>query len=340
MTEPVLRNPEIGRSARCGPEAASGSAQISTKSRIDLLMLSVALIWGLNFSIMKGAYTYFDPLAFTCLRFILAVSTLILVLRLRGLSLRIEIADLPSIVGLGVMANTLYQILFVSGLAQTKAGNAALLSAASPIFAYLFGVWLKTERYSNRVLSGILLSFGGVGIIVLFGAREVSLGANWKGDLMILASALCWGWYTGGAARLIIKYGTLRLTLWVMLTGTLLLIPPLAPSMLRQDWLSVPWIGWLAFLYSTFLSIVYCYLVWSYALHYAGVSRTAVFSNLTPIIALMGGWLILAETPAVAQFAGVALIFAGVFIVRSKKPVASLAKPDTLPAAPAQTRSG
>ena len=303
-----------------------------SKSRIDLLMLSVAVIWGMNFPIMKAAYTYFDPLAFTCLRFIFAVSTLIGILKFRGLSLRIEIADLPSIVGLGILANTLYQILFVSGLAQTKAGNTAL--------AYLSGVWLKTEGYSHRVLSGIMLSFSGVGIIVLFGASEVSLGANWKGDLMILASALSWGWYTGAAARLIIKYGTLRLTLWVMLTGTLLLIPPLIPSMLHQGWGAVPWNGWLAFLYSTFLSIVYSYLVWSYALQHVGVSRTAVFSNLIPIVALMGGWFILGETPAIAQFAGVTLIFSGIFIVRSKKPVASLAESATLPAASTQKRSG
>jgi drug/metabolite transporter (DMT)-like permease len=46
-----------------------------------------------------------------------------------------------------------------------------------------------------------------------------------------------------------------------------------------------------------------------------------MYSNLTPIIALMGGWLILGEQPALAQFAGVVLILSGIFIVRSMKPV-------------------
>jgi drug/metabolite transporter (DMT)-like permease len=284
-------------------------------------MLSVILIWGMNFAVMKSMYVYFDPLAFTSLRFIVAAATLILILKLRRLPLRVDAADLPVLVGLGVLANTLYQILFVSGLAQTKAGNAGLLTAAAPIFAYLSGVFLKREGYSHRVLAGILLSFGGVGVIVLFGAREVALGANWRGDLMILASALCWGWYTGASARLLLKYGSLRLTLWVMLTGTLLMIPPLLPSMLHQDWRAVPLTGWLGFSYSTFLSIVYSYLIWSFALQYTGVSRTAVYSNLTPIIALLGGWLILGEQPAIAQFAGVLLILSGIFIVRSMKPV-------------------
>ena len=303
------------------PSALVRAARLQTGGyRVDLLLLSVTLIWGMNFAVMKGMYTYFDPLAYTFLRFIIAVPTLILILKLRRLPLRIEPADLPAITGLGLLANTIYQMLFVTGLVHTKAGNAALIGAAAPIFAYLTGVLLKREWYSHRVLAGILLSFVGVGTIVLFGAQEVALGANWKGDLLILASALCWGWYTGAAARLVIKYGALRLTVWVMLTGTLLMIPPFMPSLLRQDWRSIPLLGWLGFCYSTFLSIVYSYLIWAFALQHVGVSRTAVYSNLTPMVALFGGWLLLKEQPAIAQFAGVAFILSGIFIVRSKKP--------------------
>jgi drug/metabolite transporter (DMT)-like permease len=287
---------------------------------VDLLLLSVTFIWGMNFAIMKSMYSYFDPLAFTFLRFIIAVSALVLILKLRRLPLRIELVDLPSITGLGLLANTIYQMLFVAGLVHTKAGNAALIGAAAPIFAYLTGVFLKREGYSHRVLAGILLSIAGVSAIVLFGAQEVALGADWKGDLLILASALCWGWYTGAAARLVIKYGALRLTVWVMLTGTLLMIPPFLPSLLHQDWHSIPLVGWMGFCYSTFLSIVYSYLIWAFALQHVGVSRTAVYSNLTPMVALFGGWLLLSEHPAIAQFAGVVLILGGIFIVRSKKP--------------------
>ncbi|MBZ5498715.1 MAG: DMT family transporter [Acidobacteriia bacterium] len=292
---------------------------------MEILLLSVTLIWGMNFAIMKSMYAYFDPYAFTALRFIIAVSVLLLFLKLRGLPLAVEVADVPAITGLGMLANTAYQMLFTAGLAHTKAGNAALLGAAAPIFAYLTGVLLKREWYSHRVLAGILLSFAGVGMIVLFGAKEIALGANWQGNLMILASALCWGWYTGAAAGLVIKYGALRLTVWVMLTGTLMMIPPFLPSLIHQDWLSVPLVGWFGFAYSTLLSIVYSYLIWSFALQHIGISRTAVYSNLTPMVALIGGWLLLGEQPAIAQFAGVALILGGVFIVRSKKPSFSLA---------------
>jgi drug/metabolite transporter (DMT)-like permease len=288
-------------------------------ARLDLLLISVIVIWGMNFAVMKEMYSYFHPYAFTCARFILASATLVLLVNLLGQPMRIKLADLPAITGLGLLANTVYQWLFNAGLAHTKAGNAALLGAAAPIFAYVVGVILKRESYSHRVLAGIMLSFAGAGIIVLFGSREIALGANWRGDMMIITSALCWGWYTGAAARLAIKYGALRLTVWVMATGTILMIPLFLPAMLSQDWGSVPWSGWVGFTFSTYLSIVYSYLVWSFALEKIGVARTAVYSNLTPMVALFGGWLLLGETPAWAQFSGIALILSGIFIVRSTR---------------------
>jgi drug/metabolite transporter (DMT)-like permease len=297
------------------------------KARVDLLLLSVTLIWGMNFAIMKRMYEFFDPYAFTFLRFIIASIVLLGILKLRRLPLRIELSDVPAITGLGMLANTIYQLLFVTGLAHTKAGNAALLGAPAPIFAYLTGVLLKRESYSHRVLAGILLSFSGVGLIVLFGTKEISLGANWQGDLMILTSALCWGWYTGAAARLANKYGALRLTVWLMLTGTVLMILPFSAPLLRQSWSAIPIVGWLGFGYSTFLSIIYSYLIWSFALKQVGVSRTAVYSNLTPMIAMLGGWFLLDEQPVIAQLVGVTLILSGIFIVRAKKPVFSFAMP-------------
>jgi drug/metabolite transporter (DMT)-like permease len=285
----------------------------------DLLMISVTLIWGLNFSIMKHAYDHFHPLAFTTVRFIVATLTLAVILKLRGMSLRVERSDLPAFIGLGVLSQTVYQILFVLGLASTRAGNAALLTSLTPVFAYLAGVLLGRETFRQKVLGGILISFAGVLCIVVFGSKEMDFGQSVRGDLLILGSSLCWGWYTGGATRLVVKYGALRQTFWLMLTGTAVLVPALSRFVLRQDWLSIPPGAWLEFGYSTFLAIVYCYLVWSYALEHLGVSGTAVYSNVTPAVALVGAWLLLGERPAIAQLVGIALILTGILLVRSRR---------------------
>jgi drug/metabolite transporter (DMT)-like permease len=300
------------------PPTRRAVAGAGSTLRVDLVLLSVTLVWGMNFSVMKGLYEHMHPLAFTELRFVVGVATLGLILRLRGLSLHVDRADLPALIGFGFLSNTVYQIIFVVGLARTRAGNAGLILAATPVFAYIAGLVTKRERYKSGVLAGILLSVAGVGGVVIFSSRGVALGSSWDGDLLMLASAVCWGWYTGSIGRLAAKYGALRLTFWIMLTGTAFLIPMLAPWALRQNWGAVPLSGWLAAAYSTFLSICYSYLAWSYAIERVGVSRTAVYSCVTPIVALAGGWALLGETPTAAQMIGVTMILSGVVLVRQQ----------------------
>jgi drug/metabolite transporter (DMT)-like permease len=135
---------------------------------------------------------------------------------------------------------------------------------------------------------------------------------------MIIVSAIIWGIYPSLATRLAIKYDGMRLTFWTLLGGAASLLPILSPFLFRQNWSSISVLAWSEFLYSIFLSIVYCYLVWVYAIKHIGASGTAVYSNLTTIVALGGAWLILGERPAIAQIVGVILIITGVFAVRSR----------------------
>src|SRR5438093_5909905 len=62
--------------------------------------------------------------------------------------------------------------------------------------------------------------------------------------------------------------------------------------------------AWLGLGYSALLSIVYCYFIWAHALNRIGVAHTAVFSNVTPIVALAAGWALLGERPLAAQLIG------------------------------------
>jgi drug/metabolite transporter (DMT)-like permease len=287
--------------------------------RVDALMTSVMLIWGMNYAIMKDAYSSFDPFAFTALRFAIAFCIVAAILKWRGVSLRVDRADIPPLLGLGLLSCTVYQIFFVIGLSTTRAGNAALLGALSPIFTFLTSIFLRHERFSKRVLGGILLSFAGVVAVVAFGSARIDFGGAIHGDAMVIISAVLWGIYPSLATRLAIKYDGMRLTFWMLLGGAASLVPLLFPFLLRQNWSSISILAWSEFGYSIFLSIVYSYLVWVYAIRHIGASGTAAYSNLTTIVALAGAWLILGEQPVLAQIVGVFLILGGVFIVRSRK---------------------
>ena len=281
--------------------------------------MTVVLVWGFNFAVMKLAYRSFHPMVFNAVRFTIASVTMMFLLKLQGVTLHIEREDMKAVIWLGFLGNPLYQFFFAFGLERTRAGNAGLLMALTPIFAYLIGILMKRERFSPGVLAGIILSLCGVAAIVFFSSTGISFTGTWRGDLMMITAAFLWGWYSADATRLLVKYGTLRLTVGTIVTGTAMMVPLSIPWLLNQNWSNIDQTAWLSLAYSAFLSIVYCYFLWGYGLREIGVSHTAVFSNVTPIIALLAGWLLLGEQPLPAQLIGVVLVVTGVFMVRSRK---------------------
>src|SRR5262245_41548082 len=118
----------------------------------DLLLLTVVSIWGFNFAIIKVVYADLHPIAFNALRFTVASAVMLTLLKLRGESFRIDPEDRKDLVWLAIIANVVYQFLYVIGLARTRAGNAGLLMALTPVCAYIVGVFGKKERFSAKVL--------------------------------------------------------------------------------------------------------------------------------------------------------------------------------------------
>ena len=289
---------------------------------VDALLLSTVLIWGFNYAIVKMTFRYFHPIAFNAVRFTVSSAAMFLVLKMRGEGLRIASHDIRSILWLGFIANAFYQFLFVLGLARTGAGNGALIMALSPVFAFLIGVATGREHFSRGVLIGIIMSLAGVAAIVAFGSEGISFAGSWRGDLLMMAASICWGWQSAESTRLLGKYGPIRLTVATMIAGTAMMVPMSLPWIIAQPWPSIAPIAWLGLGYSALLSIAYGYFVWAHALNTIGVARTSVFNNLTPIVALLAGWLLLGENPVASQIAGVVLVLVGVFIVRSRKPIA------------------
>ena len=287
---------------------------------MDLLLVTVVIVWGLNFAVMKVAYRSFHPIAFNAARFVICALVMAPLMKFHSSKVSFERRDWKAVLWMGFLINTVYQFLFVLGVQRTKAGNAGLILALVPIFAFLIGVFTKRESFSAGVVAGIFLSFAGVGVIVGFGSSGLSLSGTWTGDIMMIAGAMLWAWYTARSVPLQIKYGWFAITGWLILAGGAVLVPLSVPWVLQQDWTAIEPAAWIALAYSSLLSIAYAYSVWAYALVNIGTTHTSMFNNITPIVALLGGWYLLGEQPTPAQILGVVLVLTGVFLVRYKTP--------------------
>ncbi|MEM2319340.1 MAG: EamA family transporter [Candidatus Bathyarchaeia archaeon] len=84
-------------------------------SLVDLMLVAMSFIWGLNFIAVKLALTYFTPLIFNAVRFGIASLILLGFLWLKEVSLKVR-GGLKKVFASRHSGNTLYQILFINGI--------------------------------------------------------------------------------------------------------------------------------------------------------------------------------------------------------------------------------
>lgn len=286
-------------------------------SCLDLALVALVFIWGVNFSVVKAALAQLSPLSFNSLRFVLASVSMLLLSRTIDGAWHVLPGDGWRLVALGLLGHTCYQLAFINGLARTKAGNSSLILGMTPIFVALLGAGLHIEHVRGRTWVGILLSFAGVAFIVQGGAHGVGLGSEtWAGDLLTLAATSCWAAYTVFSRPLLGRYTPLTLTALTMAIGTLPLIPLALPELSHQDWTAVSSQGWLGLLFSFSLAIVAAYTIWYSGVQRIGSTRTAVYSNLVPVVGVLTAWTWLGETMVPLQALGALIILVGIALTR------------------------
>jgi len=287
----------------------------------DRGLILMAAIWGVNFSVLKVLLVDLEPLALNALRFPLASLALwILVRRLPG-SAWPEPADIGRILLLGALGNVAYQLCFIFGLDWTFAGNAALLLATTPIWTVILSSAVGHERPGTLALAGIIGAFAGMFLVIAGRGEALDFGStSMRGDLLMVVASIFWSIYTVGGRKLVLHYGALRITAWTLWVATPFLVLMGAPSLLRTDFAAISLSGWLGVGYSGLMAIGVAYLLWYRGVQRLGNTRTAVYSNLVPITALVTAWIWLGEVPSGVQIAGAAVILAGLWLAQSPDP--------------------
>lgn len=281
----------------------------------EFLLVAMALIWGLNFAVMKYGTTVLEPLAFNGVRLTVGAIALLAIVASRR-QRRPAWADIRALLGLGALGTGLYQAFFINGLALTRAGTASLVVAASPAVIAIVGRLMGVEKSSVRAMTGIALSIAGVAFVIMSSAASASGQSSVVGDLLILTSVLCWSFYTHLVRPFTQRIDGLQIAAWTLVGGTIPVLLLAAPAMIRTDWGAVNALTWGAVCYSGIASMGIGYLIWYRGVRVIGSTRTAMFSNLQPIVALGVSWPLLGERPTLFQGVGAAAVLGGLLLTR------------------------
>jgi len=285
--------------------------------RTDLLVLCVMVTWAASFSIVKYGLRDMGPLSYATVRFATATILLLAWAWIAEGTPVIDRKDWLRVVVVGLTVIGAYQALFTIGLKYTTASNSSLMLASIPAWTAVLAVASGQERISGLQIAGILLSFTGVGLAIRGGGVDFAL--NWEsvqGDVMTLVAAALYAWGMVVAKPLLARYSSLRLMSWATLCGTLFLLLVSGPQLAAQDWSRISPVTWLGLAFITVLGSVLAFVIWFKSVGEIGASRTAIYNNLIPPMAILIAFATLGESLTPLQALGAAVVIVGVTLTR------------------------
>jgi drug/metabolite transporter (DMT)-like permease len=283
----------------------------------DLGVLLAGVAWGVGFVVVKGAIGVLHPVVFSAIRTALAGLALVVCALAFGVDLRVSRREFWELAALGVLGNSVGQLLFILGLARTTAENAALVNSASPVLVAVIGTLLGLERVTRLGWLGVLACFGGIALVVTGGGSGVAFAATTvSGDLLVLLGNCVWSAYTLICVRLTARHGAIKVTVYTLSLAAIpqiFLALPLAGS---QPWAQVGWSVVGAILFAGLVGVAIGQTLWNLGIKHLGATRTAVYSIVPPLVTALLAWLVWGIGWSPVQWVGAVLALGGVTLAR------------------------
>lgn len=221
----------------------------------------------------------------------------------------------------------LFRMFLIQGLMRTSAGEAGILTGATPAITAILAMVLLKEQSSSGGLLGIVSTVAGIVLLQgLFLPSDGFSQEHFIGNMLVLCAALCEALF-----NVFSRINALRArpaamgpdpvvqTCLVSIIALLLCLVPAAlehplpalRSLGIAEWLALVWYGW----FVTALAFV---------LFYAGIKRcrasaAAVFSGMMPFTALLLSVVLLGERAGWQQWLGGAMIVLGMILLGSQE---------------------
>ncbi|RMF88887.1 MAG: DMT family transporter [Nitrospinota bacterium] len=299
--------------------ARQKSGEKGAFSLFDLAVLCSTLIQGMNNIVTKLILLHFHPWVFLVFRNTLGVVIGWILLWQQERQLRPLFRAWKPFFLPGVMGRGLSSICWSLGLLYTSASNAALISCSTPVFTILYMALTGQEAMAGRGWLGIGLSIGGIYLVVTQGQGLRISSADVYGGLLVLAGSVAWSYYLIMVKKRIgEKYSVPQVTIFSLTTGLTLLLPVGASQFPHQSWSAIPPITWSLVVYTAAGNMILASLLWTWGVAGMGLNRTVIYQYLTPVIAVIGAWMVLGEPITVPKILGGMLVLGGIYLAKRR----------------------
>lgn len=279
------------------------------KNKDLLLALTVATVWGLNFSFIKLGVSHLDPYVLAALRFALTAIPLVFFLPRPAVAWR-----WLALYGLAFGVGT-WGMVTLSLRAGLPPGLAAWLLQSSAFITPLLGVvWLR-DRWTTAHKLGALIALAGFGVVVFTTQGHAST----LGVALVLGAAVALS-----VANLVVKRsgiqpaGVLAFLAWSCIFAPL---PLLGLAVMNSGSVALTALprqlygmALASLAFQVYPTTLFGYWVWNSLMARYSAADVAPVALLVPIFASVFAWAIFGVGNTVSQIAGMALILLGLLV--------------------------
>jgi len=288
-----------------------GSAGVLTRLKLQnwLLFVSVVLLWGSNWSIMKVELNILQaPVTFVLHRFLVSVAVLFpgFVLLRRRLP-----RDRGTLVKLFMLCLIFVSIIVTQafGLMEESSGIGSVLSYTQPLFVFCLAVPFLNEKLTTVKVVGVIVGF--LGVVILFLGRVTAFPAD--SILVMLFGAFLWAVSVLFYKRFLTHVDPFVTHFMQLAVGSVFLCAYVFGTSGFVVSADVTYVGLL--IISSIGALAAGNVVWLYLLKKEEATTLSGSSLIIPAVALVFGRWILGESLGFESILGSGLTLAGVYLV-------------------------
>ncbi len=222
-----------------------------------------------------------------------------------------------------------YKFIFIQGLLgvaafnsfiyvaiqTTTAINAVLVNSCTPVLIAVASWVLHKELMTPRQCLGVLFSLAGVLLIIARGEISLLLEINFnRGDLLVLAAALCWALYSANLKRYPKELHPFAYLYGIVISGLLVIFPFFLLEIQSGRTMSITAQSVTTVLYVAIFASVLAFIFWNRAVRIVGANKAGPFIHLMPVFSTLLAVVFLGETLHIYHFKGLILIFCGIVL--------------------------
>jgi drug/metabolite transporter (DMT)-like permease len=287
---------------------------LSARARPYLLLICLALVWGIHWPVAKIGLRDIPPFTYGALRVTTGLAVIVGVLAARrGLRLP-SCHDLPVVlsVGIGQMAAGIALMNFA--LPLISAGRSSILVYTMPLWVALIQLPMLRAGGAGRQIAGLTIGLAGIAVLLNPQAIDWRSSGQLLGSAGLLVSAVLWAATTIHLRRHEWRGTPLDLMPWQLLVA---LIPLVIAALVLEPGRQIHWepTAVAAILYSGPLATALAFwLSQSISRSLSPLATTMGFLAV-PVVGLVSSWIMLGEPLTLLDLAGAATTFIGIVVV-------------------------